>query len=380
MTSWKTILAGVVSDVEGHFDSLKYRLTNLLDGDDPIQILPYRSYGNHQVFTLRGRVLEKVENLGAEDNDSVWDNLVDMYRRFDSDEVPHARIKVTFQDTEQIIQANEEGYFTAQLPLKSPLAESISGWQTVHYELLVPQRDHPITAIGQVLVPPTTAEYGIISDLDDTVLQSHVGNLIKMAHTAFLNNANTRLPFSGVAKFYEALQQGTTVTHNPIFYVSNSPWNLYDLLMDFFQVRGIPLSPLFLTDWGFSDNYLFTSGGSEHKKARITELLTTYPELTFILIGDSTEHDPDIYLDIAFKFPKRISTIYIQDVKGIVPKELELFTQRGNEAEVDILFVPDTFVAAQHAVEQGYIPESALEAVLAERNQDDEAPIDALGD
>ena len=71
-----------------------------------------------------------------------------------------------------------------------------------------------------------------------------------MAKLTLLHNAHTRLPFEGVAGFYQALQRGRDgEAYNPVFYVSNSPWNLYDLLEDFLDVHGIPRGPLLLRDW-----------------------------------------------------------------------------------------------------------------------------------
>ena len=62
-----------------------------------------------------------------------------------------------------------------------------------------------------------------------------------MSRTTFLNNARTRLPFAGVAEFYRSLQLGRNgKRNNPFFYVSSSPWNLYDLLKDFLDTTTDP--------------------------------------------------------------------------------------------------------------------------------------------
>ena len=100
---------------------------------------------------------------------------------------------------------------------------------------------------GRVLVPPASARFGVISDIDDTVLWTNVRNKLKMVLTIALLNERTRVPFQGVAAFYRALQQGAGGNeNNPIFYVSGSAWNLYDLLVEFFQIHGIPLGPILL--------------------------------------------------------------------------------------------------------------------------------------
>ena len=82
-----------------------------------------------------------------------------------------------------------------------------------------------------MLTPPPSARFGVISDIDDTVLVSHVTSPFKMALVSLFGNAHTRSPFPGVAEFYQALQGGVGgAEQNPIFYVSSSPWNFYDLL------------------------------------------------------------------------------------------------------------------------------------------------------
>ena len=64
-----------------------------------------------------------------------------------------------------------------------------------------------------------------------------------------------RLPFPGVAAFLRALYAGAGGgERNPLFYVSSSPWNIYDLLSEFFSLNDIPIGPvLFLRDWGLTD-------------------------------------------------------------------------------------------------------------------------------
>jgi phosphatidate phosphatase APP1 len=112
-----------------------------------------------------------------------------------------------------------------------------------------------VSADGHILVPPAASQFGVISDVDDTILVSGVTNLLRMARLAFLNNARTRLPFAGVAAFYRALQSGPESTlFNPVFYVSSSPWNLYDLLVDFCAVQGIPKGPFMLRDVGVDED------------------------------------------------------------------------------------------------------------------------------
>ena len=186
----------------------------------------------------------------------------------------------------------------------------------------------------------------------------------------------TRLPFEGVAAFYNALRCGTVDgAFNPIYYVSSSPWNLYDLIVDFFVVRGIPLGPLFLIDRGIDPNKLIVPSHHEHKTAAIQELLNTHPELPFILIGDSTQKDPEIYHEIVQKNPSRILTVYIRDVTGDRrDKQVQAIITQVTDLGTEMLFVKDTLGASLHAIEKGYIKPEKLPEIEEERNEDKQAP------
>ena len=233
-----------------------------------------------------------------------------------------------------------------------------------------------VKASGRVLVPPPDAQFGVISDIDDTVLKTDVLNYLKMARNVFLHNSRTRLPFEGVAAFYQALQQGTAASFNPIFYLSKSPWNLYDLLVDFFEVREIPLGPFFLIDMGIAPDKLLMPDTREYKLKYIELLLEGYPHLPFMLIGDSGELDPDIYVEAAETHPGRVLAIYIRDVTGPYRDEaLKRLAERAQQAGTEMLLLEDTGAAAAHALQKGWIEAEAYPDVLEERAEDHKPPL-----
>jgi phosphatidate phosphatase APP1 len=203
-----------------------------------------------------------------------------------------------------------------------------------------------------VLVP-AGARFGVVSDLDDTVLRSSVTDLVAMARLTLLSNAHTRLPFEGVAALYRALRLGPDGRDsNPIFYVSSSPWNLYDLLEDFLDLQGIPAGPLLLKDWSPTT----LRDHEKHKLGVIRMLLATYPDLPFVLVGDSGERDPEIYRQIVREHPGRIWTIYIRDVSG-ARRDAAVREIAGEVRElgVEMLLVSDSNEAADHAAGRGLI-------------------------
>lgn len=387
MPTWREVLTHAVSDVEDHYDLLKYRLRERLGGRDPIQILPYRGYGNRDLLYLKGRVLEDKGIQSAVESDTVWDNLVNMYKRFNSKEIPYAHVLARYQDVQQEVVADEEGFFEVNLKPSKPLPEDRL-WHTLELELLEPLRDEDasITAEGQVLVPPPEAEFGVISDIDDTVIYTDATHLLKMARTVFLGSARTRLPFKGVAAFYRALMHGQQQEGiNPLFYVSSSPWNLYDLLVDFFRLQDIPLGQmLFLRDWGIKDEELLPVTHWRYKTSTIKKILDTYPGLPFILIGDNGQQDPEIYHEIVSTYPRRILAVYIRNVSQDMerPQEIRGLAENVIEAGSVMILADETYTLAQHAAEQGWISPIALPEVKAEKKRDEAPPsqIEALLD
>jgi phosphatidate phosphatase APP1 len=321
-----------------------------------VEVHPFRGYGTPSRLVLRGRVLRSTGLVRSRLGDSVVDNLRNMFHRFESDEVPGALVAARAGGAEARARADEEGFFEVALDLPEPLGDP-RVWEPVDLELLEPRVPAGVPhATGQVLVP-RDAQYAVISDLDDTVLHSHATSLWQMAKLTLLHNAHTRLPFEGVAGFYQALQRGRDgEAYNPVFYVSNSPWNLYDLLEDFLDVHGIPRGPLFLRDWSLRT----LKAGETHKLAAIRALLATYPDLQVVLVGDSGERDPEIYRQVVLLHPGRVLAVYVRDVDPERHAAVAAIAAELAGHGVDLVFSPDTDAARRHALERGLIVAAAL--------------------
>ena len=342
---------------------------------DPYMIAGYSSYGASQRVLVRGRAMENEGVARAGEHDSVWRNLVNSYRRIEADPLAHAVIRATVAGISSEITADDEGFFSKWVELPAPVTATATGWIPIELKLLSPDHNAaPVTATCAALLAPPSARFIVISDMDDTVLQSHVTSLVQAFRTVLLGNARTRLPFPGVAAFYRALHAGADgAEQNPIFYVSSSPWNLYDLLIDFLEHQGIPEGPLTLRDWDLDRSAL--GGGHLHrfKDAAIREIMTTYPHLPVILIGDSSQQDPEIYRNVVREFPERVLAIYIRDVKRTDERRAaiaSLVTEVAAAKSVLVL-AEDTIAAARHAAERGYIDPAALDEIGGEKRMDE---------
>jgi phosphatidate phosphatase APP1 len=316
---------------------------------DPVIILPYLGYGTARRLKVCGRVLQDEGWAASADADTRWRNLVRFYQRLESDEVPGARVRARFAGVDAETTTDREGYFTFQLKVSSLTP---GPWQRVELELA---RLPSVKVTAGVLVPSKQARFGVISDIDDTIVSSRVTNKLRMLLAVALTNPRTRKPFPGVAAFYRALHAGV----NPFFYVSKSPWNLYAPLVEYLEFQGFPLGPLMLRDFGLRPQ-------KEHKRKAIEEILATYPKLKFILIGDSGEHDPEIYAGIVRRHPQRIRVIYIRSVDPKRVAQIEKLVNQVARTGCQLVLAPEAGPAAAHAAAEGLIQASELRAVRAE--------------
>jgi phosphatidate phosphatase APP1 len=338
-------------------------------------ILPYLGFGTADKFLLSGRVLADEGFTPATDADRTWRNLINMYKRFETDEVPGARIRARFQGQEREAVTDGEGYFSLELNPVRPLDGG--PWQNVELELLDPpsRNGPPVGASAQVLVPSIAAKFGTISDVDDTIISTNVTNKLKMFLTVILLNEHTRKPFEGVAAFYRALQKGASGSeNNPIFYISNSAWNLYTLLVEFLNVQKIPLGPLLLRDFG--DHLLFSKDRADHKRSNIKRILETFHQLPFVLIGDSGEQDPEIYREIVREYPNRVRVIYIRSINRAPSRlaAIDTLIEEVGHTGSQLVLTPNSEFAAAHAAAEGLISTGELSGIRSDTEKDQSAP------
>ena len=373
MSRWVERAVRLVAGVEAAVDRVRHGTAARTDTRHA-RVVPYDGYGTPRLLTVLGRVLRNPPVGPSRAEATVWENLVDTYRRFETDEVPAARVRVAAGGSQREIVADEEGHLLCRLALDQPLPDD-GLWHDVTYTLLSPvATEAPATMVGRVLIPSATASFGVISDVDDTVVQTDVRQMARMARTIVFGNARTRLPFPGVAAFYRALAAGTAAGGpNPLFYVSSSPWNLYELLVEFLELQGIPHGPLLLRDWGIQAHELLPTGHGSHKQAAIRRILESYPALPFVLVGDSGQEDPEIYASIVHDHPGRILAIYIRDVTRdpMRTSAIQRLATETEHARCPLVLAEDTVGAARHAAEQGWIAADALREIAGEAEADD---------
>jgi phosphatidate phosphatase APP1 len=170
----------------------------------------------------------------------------------------------------------------------------------------------------------------VVSDIDDTIKITEIpaGGKVVVRNTFFRDFAAA----PGMANRYRDLGEAS------FHYVSGGPWQLYAPLSDYIKENGFPegsfhmksvpkhlLSPKTWED-------LFKLMGDAtivQKISQISEIMSRFPERKFILVGDSGEHDPEVYGQLRETFRNRIKEILIRDVvdaRHISPDRLEGMT------------------------------------------------------
>ncbi|HEX6048763.1 MAG TPA: phosphatase domain-containing protein [Gemmatimonadaceae bacterium] len=372
MSQWRDDLIGLFGELAWQARRTAGAVARAID-PDPVQVVGYRGYGTAERVLVLGRVIQD-EGVRAPDSaQSSWRNLIASLRRIESDPLPFARVRARIMAASPgkplELVADDEGFLRHWMTVAEPLPEP--GWYRVSLDLADPPNGREVRGEARVLAPAPTATVGVVSDMDDTVLQSEVTSFLRAAKKVLLENALTRLPFPGVAAFYRALERGATgVEANPIFYVSSSPWNLYDVIDGFLEAQRIPTGPLLLRDW---DLGRLSERHARHKGTVIREILDAYPELPFLLIGDSGQEDPEIYTELVRDYPGRIRAVYIRNVTPHAERmaRIQALAREVAESGSTLVLADDTLAAAKHAAMHGWISSDALSEIGGEKKDDE---------
>ncbi|TNJ43157.1 DUF2183 domain-containing protein [Tamlana fucoidanivorans] len=326
---------------------------------DPLQIIAFHTYGTTKRIYLRGRALED-ENINLEQKGALK-LFINAWKRFETDEVKQAQLRVKLgEDRFFYTQTDHNGYFIIDETVEDiKYYANTEGWVKLEFSYQLEKLSRIIQSDnrfpGEMLIPSEHASFGVISDIDDTILHTGIVSVLKwrVLFNTLLTSAGKRIPLEGAPEFYHLLHRGKTGQEaNPIFYVSHSPWNLYRYLEFFLTKNNFPKGPIILRS--FPKPFSTRKGEKPQKQKEIINILNTYTSLKFILIGDIGEHDPYIYLEIAEAYPNRIHAIYLRSVnhKRKMARIKALFE---NYKTIPVLLIEHPDEAVKHAKKYGFI-------------------------
>lgn len=336
----------------------------------------YRGYGSRTRLFLMGRVFRQPHFGASWREDRLRRDLVDLIRRLLRKPIVGARVRIRYKDTNTVVHTDRHGYFRVDMELGT-MPSDVS-WHEMQVSLDSPV-DERATTTGEFYTPMSRARYGVISDIDDTVVYTGVANTAKMMWRLFALGAESRVVFPGVTALYQAFHEGRGEDDgNPLFYVSRAPWSIYQVLAEVFRRNRIPHGPiLILREWGMKRGSLLPRKAKDHKLDSIRHILEMYTDMQFVLIGDSGQRDPEIYNRILREHPGRILGIYIRDVSNTPERSeaIDELAREAREAGCDLILAADNVEMAEHAASEGLIADSAVQKVRDEQaraGQDDD--------
>ncbi len=289
-----------------------FNTTGWLDKHRPVWNIPIHGWvfepqGNFLLRKFVSEVLERKYQLSlSSQSKSIFKNRLDL---FTVDNERRKRIVIE-------LDGNLFGF-----PRTKPNGQFVGYLQIPVEDLNIDPDSGGVLSFSAVLMKNDTRKFGgeiklvpkqgtsIISDIDDTVKLSYITDRKKMFEAAFYKDFE---PVEGMASLYRKWEQQGADFH----FVSSSPWQLYEPLVEFLKTSNFPWATLSLKKVRIKDETflnLFKSG-LKTKPIAIKAILRRYPNRQFVLVGDSGEQDAQVYAQIAKEHPDQVRSIFIRNV------------------------------------------------------------------
>lgn len=185
------------------------------------------------------------------------------------------------------------------------------GWHEARLRVAHPDVAGIAEVVLPILVIADDVRIGVVSDIDDTVMVTALPRPFLAAWNALVLHENARRVVPGMPVLYAEIEHRHPGT--PVVYLSTGAWNVAPALRRFLASHGFPAGPLLLTDWGPTNTGVFRSG-REHKDHNLRQLVAMFPQITWLLVGDDGQHDPEIYGSLAREHPDRVLAIALREL------------------------------------------------------------------
>ncbi|MBB5636792.1 phosphatidate phosphatase APP1 [Pedobacter cryoconitis] len=322
--------------------------------NNSVSVKVYHGYGHTNNLVIYGHVFKFRAKNTQNYSNNFFVNIVYLIRMFILKPYPWLKVRLSFYD--QIVYQTTEydGFFKFEWKAEQNVS---AGWHQVKVEALTDNGEVLAVNTGDVYVPHIT-QYAFISDIDDTIMVSHSATIGRRLRELFIKNPHTRKTFPGVTSYYNLLALSRTDAEhpNPFFYVSSSEWNLYDYLVSTFRFNQLPEGAFLLNQIKRWKDLLKTGKtGHEGKLMRVMRIIDAFPNQKFILFGDNSQQDPEIYTTIAMKHPECIEAIYIRNIRRERQKATLDTLSKAAEKSIHTCLFTDSKEAMSDAVKIGLI-------------------------
>lgn len=246
------------------------------------------------------------------------------WRSFAAVPIGYAQVSIVVDGTRHEVVADRGGVVDTVLPADLP-----AGWHAVTMSV---EGGDPVET--RVYVVGDDARFGVVSDVDDTVMVTALPRLLLAAWNSFVVDEHARQPVPGMAVLMERLMRENPGA--PVVYLSTGAWNVGPTLMRFLERNLFPSGALLLTDWGPTHDRWFRSG-AEHKLTNLDRLAAEFPRVRWLLIGDDGQQDDAIYTTFTGAHPENVVAVAI---RRLSPAEAVLAGGRTAVNEHDAADIP----------------------------------------
>ncbi|MEP6480289.1 MAG: phosphatase domain-containing protein [Rhodoglobus sp.] len=307
-------------------------------------IVPYTGYGAPGWTRVLCRVVLARGDAPAKQRAAK----VRGWRSFFSIPVDDVVVTISAGGVEQRVTADRGGVIDTRLEV-----ELSPGWHSI---TLSTDDTEPVTAPVFIVDPAVT--FGIVSDIDDTVMVTSLPRPFLAAWNTFVLDEHARRPVAGMAVLYERLSNA--YPGSPVVYLSTGAWNVAPTLTRFLERNLYPAGALLLTDWGPTHDRWFRSG-REHKRSSLDRLAVDFPGIRWLLVGDDGQHDEDLYGAFVERHPQSSLAVAIRQLspgEAVLAGGRSAPTGHEGQDEVPWFFAPDGAGLSELIADAGILPKN----------------------
>jgi phosphatidate phosphatase APP1 len=282
----------------------RWRARRVRDAGYTAEVIPYTSYGSTSWIRVLARVLLAKDPQRHADTPTG----IRGWRNFIGVPIENASVTVQIGERSYEVLADPSGIVDVVVDV-----DLDSGWHQIGLS-----SEGSEVAKALVFVVDQQISFGVVSDIDDTVMVTALPRPLLAAWHTFVVNEHARATTPGMPVLYERLS--ARYPGAPFIYLSTGAWNVAPTLTRFLSRNLYPAGALLLTDWGPTADSWFRSGRA-HKRSSLERLAREFPQIKWLLVGDDGQHDESIYRDFVAQHPDNVSAV---GIRRLTPSEAVL--------------------------------------------------------
>ena len=308
-------------------------------------VIPYAGYGGKGWVRVLGRVL-LTRPAKDEEPEKARYRSIRGWRSFTSVPVNDVDVIIHAGDREFRVTADRGGVVDTRVEVDLP-----SGWNTVQLTT-----EDSATVDAPVYIVDPSVSFGLLSDIDDTVMVTALPRPFLAAWNTFVLDEHARRAVAGMAVLYERLARAHPGA--PVIYLSTGAWNVAPTLTRFLSRNLYPAGALLLTDWGPTHDRLFRSG-RQHKRETLARLAEDFPNMRWLLVGDDGQHDEELYGEFAREHEGNVAAVCIRQLstgEAVFAGGRSSLEEHGAGTSVPWLYAPDGAGLSEQLTDAGLLP------------------------